>query len=140
MRTVVLYQGGTDVTQQFAKEIGAYMEIHGIESRVMSIAEGVPQTWNDCHYLLLGCETNGLNFFNQHPDKAWVDYVHALPEIKYLRVGLFTTYKIATGGMFKKMRHLLADKTGHITIEIKSRNGRLSEKNKQVLDRFIAEA
>ena len=60
----------------------------------------------------------------QHPDQPWVAFARALPALTGPRVGLFTTYKLATGGMFAQMRRHLADRTSAPRMELKSRNGR----------------
>ena len=54
-------------------------------------------------------------------------------------MGLFTTYRLATGTMFAKMREPLAGRIPAPTVELKSRDGRLSEANRRALDAFIGE-
>jgi hypothetical protein len=73
----------------------------------------------------------------QHPDQPWIDFARDLPAIASARVGLFTTYKLATGSMFGRMRRHLAGKVPAIDLELKSRSGHLSEQNKRDLQRFL---
>ena len=68
-------------------------------------------TLADADYLLLGCWTSGLFVILQHPDEPWLAFVRDMPETKRPRVALFTTYLLATGSQFPKMRAALAGKT-----------------------------
>jgi hypothetical protein len=73
----------------------------------------------------------------QHPEKIWVDFAAKLPSMPEVKVALFTTYKILTGSMFRNMYKQLTGKFAPPSLELKSRNGSLSEKDKQSLDNFI---
>jgi hypothetical protein len=53
-------------------------------------------------------------------------------------VALFTTYKLLTGTQFPRMRAVLAGKTSPPELELKSRDGRLSPKDDEAIERFIA--
>ncbi|HEY6013641.1 MAG TPA: hypothetical protein VIU37_06530, partial [Candidatus Limnocylindrales bacterium] len=74
----------------------------------------------------------------QHPDEPWLAFVRDLPPIARPRVGLFTTYQLLTGSMFPKMRAALAGKTPAPVLELKSRDSRLSERDRDALTRFVA--
>ena len=76
----------------------------------------------------------------QHPDQPWIEFARTLPAIAGPRVGLFTTYRLATGSMFAQMRKHLASRIPAVGLELKSRSGRLSEADKQALERFVAGA
>ena len=71
--------------------------------------------------------------FNQHPEKKWVDFANQLPVINNKKIVLFTTYKIATGSMFKKMKERLKCDSKFIKLELKSRNGKLNESGLELL-------
>ncbi len=73
----------------------------------------------------------------QHPDKPWMPFARKLPELSVRKIGLFTTYKIATGGMFKKMASCLGGNSTRVSLELKSRSRRLSENHQQALDAFL---
>jgi flavodoxin len=137
-KAAIVYQSQTGTTRAFADQIASFLGSHGIETRVVSIAESGTETFDDVDYLFLGCWTQGLFVIAQHPDAAWVDFARRLPPVSASRVGLFTTYKIATGGMFRQMRRHLASKTAPIGIELKSRNGLLSPAQRSALERFVA--
>ena len=87
-------------------------------------------------YLLFGCWTNGLFLFLQNPDKVWVKFAQKLPEIKTQKLALFTTFKARTGSMFKNMEKEL--KISNQTVAtLKSRNGKVAESDKLILDNYI---
>ena len=69
--------------------------------------------------------------------KAWNDFASMLPGSIQSKTALFTTYKILTGSMFKKMRKQLNGRIESCFTELKSRNGMLSISDKTVLDQFI---
>ena len=92
----------------------------------------------EADYLLMGCWTSGMFVILQHPDEPWMAFVRDMPETKRPRVGLFTTYKLATGSQFPKMRAALAGKTNDPLFELKSRNGHLSAADEKTLEAFLA--
>jgi len=134
----VVYRSRTGTTRRYAEEIAAYLRTRGVASQVSSIGECDMSQLADVDYLLLGCWTNGLMVVLQHPDDPWLAFARDLPPVARARVGVFTTYKLLTGTMFAKMRGALADKAPSIGLELKSRDGRLSERDKQALDEFLA--
>ena len=93
---------------------------------------------NNVDYVLFGCWTNGLMVILQHPDKEWEDFAAKLPSMPDVKVVLFTTYKILTGSMFRNMYKQLKGKFATPSLELKSRNGSLSEKDKQALENLIS--
>ena len=138
LKAAIVYHSRTGTTRMLAKQIAAFLDNHQIEARVLSIGECTDQALAEVDYLLLGCWTQGLFFIMQRPDELWVDFAHKLPALGVPRVGLFTTYKIATGSMFRKMRRHLGDRVGQVRLELKSRNGQLSRRQQSALERFVA--
>lgn len=138
-KAAIVYRSRTGTTRLFAEEIGAFLRTRGIEARVESIGECDMAALAEVDYLLLGCWTNGLLVILQQPDGPWVEFARALPPITGPRVGLFTTYKLATGRMFAKMRAHLGGKTPAASLELRSRDGHLSEANRRALEAFLAE-
>ncbi len=134
---VVIYRSRSGTTRRYGEEIGAHLRSRGLETRVVSIGECDLERLREADLVLLGCWTNGLMVVLQHPDQPWLDFARDLPPIPGARVGLFTTYKLATGSMFSRMRAALAGKAGPIGLELKSRSGGLSDGDRRALDRFI---
>ena len=101
---VVVYRSATGTTRRLAEEIGAHLESRGITTTVQSVGDADPASLAGVDLVLLGCWTSGLFVVAQHPDEPWMAFVRELPDLGQARVGLFTTYKLATGSMFAKMR------------------------------------
>jgi len=88
-------------------------------------------------YLLLGCWTSGAIVVLQHPERIWVAFARRLPDLAGTKIGLFATYTIATGSMFRGMRRRPSCDPADIQLELKSRDGELSESHRASLDRFL---
>ena len=139
VRAAVVYRSRSGRTRQYAEVIGAHLGSRGVETSVSSIGDCDMAALADVDLLLLGCWTNGLFVVMQHPDRPWVDFVHDLPPI-HGRVGLFTTYQLATGSMFSRMRDELRGRAREPELELKSRDGQLSDGARAKLDGFLAGA
>jgi flavodoxin len=136
-KILVTYLSKTGITKKYAEEIKGYLQTKGAEVSNTSIEDFNSDMLNDTDILLFGAWTHGLMILLQHPDKPWKKFVDSLPDLPGKKTGLFTTYKLATGSMFKKMRKILNQKSIDPVIELKSKNGSLSEKDKTKLDEFI---
>jgi flavodoxin len=138
-KALIVYQSKTGITKKFGEEIGKYLSGKGIDALVIPVQAYTDANLNGADYVLLGCWTAGLMLLFQHPDREWKKFTTALPKLTGKNAALFTTYKIATGSMFKNMKKYLGDKIAHeMPPELKSRNGSLSEENKVELNKFIA--
>lgn len=133
----VIYRSASGTTRRLAEEIGAHLESRSINTTVRSVGDADPASLAGVDIVLLGCWTSGLLVVAQHPDEPWKAFVRQLPALGQGRVGLFTTYKLATGSMFAKMRAALAGKADRVDLELKSRDGHLSEAGRLALDRFL---
>jgi flavodoxin len=137
-RAVIVYRSRTGTTRRLAEEIGRFLASRDIEPRVVSVGDCDVQALRDVDFLLLGCWTSGLMIVGQHPDQPWIDFAREIPSTTVPRVGLFTTYKLATGSMFAQMRGHLAGRLPAPRLELKSRSDTLSESNRRALERFVA--
>jgi flavodoxin len=135
----IVHRSRTGTTRRFAEEIAAHLRTRGFQVVVASIGDVDPGTFATADLVLLGCWTSGLFVVGQHPDQPWVDFVREIPSLDGPRVGLFTTYRLLTGSMFARMRGALAGKSGEISLELKSRDGSLSDGHRRALDRFADE-
>ena len=140
MTAAIVYRSHSGTTRRFAEEIAAHIESRGIAATVQSVGECDPASLAGVDLLLLGCWTNGFFVIAQHPDEPWLAFVRDLPTLGRARVGLFTTYKLATGSMFRRMRSALAAKTSDADFELKSRDGHLSPAGRRALDAFLGVA
>jgi len=134
-KAIVLYQSKTGITEKFGKEISTFITSRGVEAKAVSIKDYQSELTEQADYLLLGCWTAGFMLMFQHPDLAWKQFAGKLPNLQGKKVALFTTYKIATGSMFKSMRkHIDA---GQNLIELRSKKGNLSDEQKLMLEKFL---
>ena len=135
---VIVYHSKTGTTKKYAEEISKYLKSKGLDTQVTSIQAYSEDMLNNVDYVLFGCWTSGLMVILQHPEKIWGDFAAKLPSIPDVKVALFTTYKILTGSMFRNMYKQLKGKFATPSLELESRNGSLSEEDKQAIENFIS--
>jgi flavodoxin len=139
MRTAaVVYRSRTGTTRRLAEAIAAHLRTRDLQVVVQSVGDADPRALEAVDFVLLGCWTNGLFVVLQHPDQPWIDFVREIPALRGPRVGLFTTYRLLAGSMFARMRAELTDRAPAVDLELKSRDGRLSDEHRRALDRFVA--
>jgi len=137
-KAVVVYRSHTGVTRSYGEEIAAHLRGKGVAVTVASVGEADFAALAEADYLLLGCWTSGLFVVLQHPDEPWLAFVRDMPQTMRPKVALFTTYKLATGSQFARMRAALAGKTQAPELELKARKGALPEADRAALDRFLS--
>jgi hypothetical protein len=137
-KALIIHQSKKGHTRRYGEEIGKFLAGKGIESRVISLEEYNTDLLQDVSHLFLGCWTSGLFFFAQHPDQAWIHSVHKMSLPEGIQIGLFTTYILATGSMFRAMKKHIPGKADTTMPEWKSKNCLLSELDKENITRFIA--
>ena len=135
-KALIVYRSRTGITKRYGEEIGRFLASRNIETMVTSVEKYTESEDFNPDYLLLGCWTAGFMLIFQHPDKAWKKFAQNLDGLNNKKVALFTTYKIATGSMFASMKkHLQGTNTDDLP-ELRSRNGSLSEADKNLLAKF----
>src|SRR5512142_2338858 len=97
----VVYRSRSGKTRRYAEAIGQHLRSRGVETSVASVGEVDIAGLANVDLVLLGCWTNGLFVILQHPDGPWLSFARELPSLERARVGLFTTYQLATGSMFQ---------------------------------------
>jgi len=132
----IVYRSASGTTRQLAEEIGEHLRADGFDTTVQSVGDADPAELEHADLVLLGCWTSGLFVVAQHPDEPWLAFVRDLPPLARARVGLFTTYKLATGSMFARMRAALDTRAPHVDLELRARGGHLTDAGRQALDRF----
>jgi len=137
-KALIIYNSKTGITKKFSNEIGNFCIQSGLNSKVLSIDEFNSDTLLDFDYLFLGSWTHGLMILFQHPDTNWVEFAKTLPDLNGKKIVLFTTYKLATGSMFNKMKKQIKCESGDIVLELKSRDGSLGKANASLLKRVFS--
>lgn len=138
-KAIVYYSSKKGTTKYFGEEIGVYLKEKHYETKVISVLDAKPEQIDDVELVLLGGWTHGLFIIFQHPDKNWINFTKSLPPLKGKKVGLFTTYKIATGSLFRKMKKYLKNKTDNIDFTLESKSEKLLDSHKVLLDKFLTE-
>jgi flavodoxin len=136
-KALIVYHSISGNTEKFAKEIGKFCSQNDIEIKIASISDFTNDDLIDVDYVFLGCWTHGLMILFQHPDKYWVEFAQSLPELNGKKIVLFTTYKIATGSMFNKMKKWLKCNSSDIILKLKSRSAKLDEGNINLLNKIF---
>lgn len=138
MKATVVYYSHKGKTAGYAREIAMYLWSKGWSVSLSSLSDFKPERIRDTDLLITGCWTCGWFIIGQHPHRTWVDLSRplagAVPADQTL---FFTTYKIHTGSMFQKMKKVMKIPRKSHSPELKSKTGRLTEKDKQILDQFI---
>ena len=132
----VVYRSAGGTTRQLAEEIGEHLRAQGLHTTVQSVGDADAAALAHADLVLLGCWTSGLFVVAQHPDEPWLAFVRDLPTLAQSHVGLFTTYRLATGSMFARMRSALDTRVPHVDLQLKSRGGHLTDAGRDALDRF----
>ena len=138
MKTSIIYNSHSGTTKAYAEEIGNFLSGHGIECKISSIYNYDKEDLLSSDLVMLGCWTSGLMIFAQHPEKAWKNFVKDMPVIKKKTIALFTTYKIATGSMFRKMENILGEKSAPPKAILKSKSKQLTDQNRSSLELLIS--
>ncbi len=114
--------------------MGRYLDEKGAETRVGSIDSYDKEFLQSADFVMLGSWTSGLFFFAQHPDRPWHYFAEKMPAITDKKVALFTTYKLATGSMFRKMEKKLSGKISSPMAMLRSKSRELTAEHKSILD------
>ena len=136
-KAVIIVHSKTGITRMYAEEMEEYLRNKAVEVTLLSIREYKSGVCADADLVMLGCWTSGLMIFFQHPEKVWNEFAARFENAGEAKTILFTTYKILTGSMFNKMIRQLGTKVSRPFALLRSRNGCLSEKDKDTLDEFI---
>jgi flavodoxin len=136
-KAVIYYSSRKGTTKYFGEEIGDYLKEKKYDVKIYSVLDAKPEQLTEVETVLLGGWTHGLFFILQHPDHNWIDFSKSLPSLRGKKVGLFTTYKIATGSLFRKMKTHLKNKADGIELILKAKSEKLLDSHKQQLDKFL---
>lgn len=138
MRATVLYYSHTGRTAVYAREIAMYLWSKGLDVSLSSISDFDKRRLLDSDIILSGCWTCGWFVFGQHPHRKWVGFSKSLSGfIDGHKVLFFTTYRIRTGSMFRKMRKAMGITGKGSPGFLKSRTACLTDEDKAKLDAFI---
>lgn len=135
-KALIVYQSVKGHTKLYGENIGNCLKQLDCDSTVVSIDEFKKEQLEGVTHVLLGCWTSGLFLFLQHPDKPWRIFMNQFTLPAGVKTCLFTTYKLATGSMFKVMMKQIPSQNA-VHLHMKSKTGNLSEADKAALAGFI---
>mgnify|MGYP006275787145 CR=1 FL=1 len=138
MNAFILYNSKHGTTKGYAESISHFLDENKVANKVAAIDNFNEEDINNADVVFLGSWTSGLFFFGQHPDKKWKDFVSSLPDMKDKQVNLFTTYKLLTGSMFRKMQESLQEKVNNHQFTFKSKSKKLTPEDINKLNQIIS--
>ena len=126
-KAVVLYYSHKGKTARYAREIAMYLWSKGLSVSLSAVTDYDPARLGEADFLITGW-----------PHERWRDFSRGIAgRVPAGRTLLFTTYKIRTGSLFRRMREALG-LTGRDEVPcLASRSGLLTEADKSRLDLFI---
>jgi flavodoxin len=135
---LITYCSRTGITKEFGQQIEKTCRDSGLETSLVSIDEFNADALAKADVIFLGCWTGGLMIMFQHPEKKWASFARSLPDLNGKKIVLFTTYKLATGSMFRNMRRLIRCGANDIILELKSKGGTLTETDRTLLKGILS--
>ncbi|MBN1950810.1 MAG: flavodoxin family protein [Bacteroidales bacterium] len=138
MKACIIYNSKQGTTKAYAEAIGNLLKEKGTDCEIFSIEDYKEDSLKKADLVLLGAWTHGLMIFAQHPERAWKKFAESMPAIHGKKVGLFTTYKLATGSLFRKMESCLGGKIDDVQLVMKSRSKALTPENIKQVEEFLA--
>jgi flavodoxin len=134
-KAIIIVQNKNNTTRKFGEEIAEFLLNRGLSAELIPINSFEPKKLEGADYLLLSGWRNGLVF--SRTDSEWISFVKRLPTLNGIKTALFATYKIFPGGMFRRMKRYLREKTDNLSFTFKSSDGSLSVSDKLELNDFI---
>lgn len=134
-KAIIIVQNKNNTTRKFGEEIAEFLLNRGLSAELIPINSFEPKKLEGADYLLLGGWGNG--FVLSRTDSEWISFVKRLPTLNGIKTALFATYKIFPGGIFRRMKKYLREKTDNLSFTFKSIDGSLSVSDKLELNDFI---
>ena len=134
-KALIVVQNQNNTTRKFGEEIAEFLLNRGLAAELIPINNFEPKNLEGADYLLLSGWRKGSMFSKS--DSEWISFVKRLPTLNGIKTALFDTYKIFPGGLFRKMKRYLKEKTDNLSFTFKSSDGSLSVSDKLDLNDFI---
>lgn len=134
-KALIIVENKNNTTRKFGEEIAEFLLNRGLSAELIPINSFEPKKLEGADYLLLSGASNGLLF--SRTDSEWINFVKRLPTLNGIKTALFATYKIFPGGIFRRMKKYLREKTDNLAFTFKSSDGTLSVSDKLDLNDFI---
>jgi flavodoxin len=135
-KAIIIIQNSNNTTKRFGEEIANFLLKRGLMAELIPINSFEPRKLEGADYLLLSGWRND-HLFSKNPDSEWSNFIKKLPTLKGVRTALFTTYKLFSNRLIKKMKKELSEKTEELDYAFTSRDGSLSIPEKMAINDFI---
>ena len=138
MKITIVYQSRRGKTAFYAREMAMFLWQQGVNVSLCATSDFTQEKLVNCDCLMLGCWTSGWFIVNQHPNDIWIEFAQkhlqgSLPS----HLLLFTTYKVRTGRLFKRMQHELNLSNVTSVSTMQSKTGFLSDADKTLLKGLV---
>lgn len=138
MRATVLYYSHKGKTASYAREIAMFLWSKGLDVSLSAMTDFDAAKLRQTDLLISGCWTCGWFVVGQHPHKKWVEASKALSRcLPPEKTMFFTTYKIRTGLLFRRMKRAMSISASSKVSCLKSKTGRLTDNDRAALNRLI---
>ena len=121
MNVLIVFDSNTGTTKACAIEMGEIVRSQGHECLVVPLEGADEARIEAADALCVGCWTKGLFVIAQKPTEAVVEFIGQLGPLDGKPVAVFTTYKLAVGGMLRQMKRLAAERGASVTGMFKSK-------------------
>jgi flavodoxin len=136
-KAIIVIQNNNRTTKKFGEEIANFLLKRGLAAELIPINNFEPKKLEGVDYLLLSGWKNDHLFSKRQPDSEWAAFVKNLPTLNGVKTALFTTYKLFSNSVLKRMRRYLSGKTENLEFAFTSRDGSLSIPEKMAINDFI---
>ena len=121
MNVLIVFDSYTGTTKACAEEMGEIVRSHGHQCDVLPLDASDAARIGAADAVCIGCWTKGLFVIAQKPTEATVDFIRRLSPLDGTPVAVFTTYKLAVGGMLRQMKRLASERGANVTGMFKSK-------------------
>lgn len=136
-KAIIVIQNNNKTTKRFGEEIASFLLKRGLAAELIPINSFEPNKLEGADYLLLSGWNNGHLFSTRQPDSEWAAFVKNLPTLNGIKTAMFTTYKLFSSSVLKRMKKYLNGKTENLEFAFTSRDGSLSIPEKMAINDFI---
>jgi hypothetical protein len=136
-KAIIVIQENNKSTKRFGEEIADFLLKRGLAAELIPINNFEPKKLEGVDYLLLSGWKNDHLFSTRQPDSEWVTFVKKLPTLNGIKTAMFTTYKLFSNSLLKRMKKYLSEKTENLEFAFLSRDGSLSIPEKMAINDFI---
>jgi flavodoxin len=136
-KAIIVVQENNKTTKRFGEEIADFLLKRGLAAELIPINNFEPNKLEGADYLLLSGWKNDHMFSTRQPDSEWVTFVKKLPTLNGIKTAMFTTYKLFSNSLLKRMKKYLSEKTENLEFAFISRDGSLSIPEKMAINDFI---